>query len=64
MFRLVLCEKDLEEYVRRPAPVKDSKEELEADKTSKGLRPSEYRTSKGSYNAAVAALGEDVSAAL
>ena len=59
-----MSKEDLEEYVQRAAPTKDSKEELEADKKSKGFRTSEYRTSKGSSNAAVVALGEDVSAAL
>ena len=64
LFRIVLKEEDLDEYVRRPAPTKDSEEELEADKKSKRTGTSNHRSFNGSSKAAIAALGEDVLAAL
>ena len=64
LFRMVLKEEDLGEYIRRPAPTKDSEEELEADKKSKRTGTSKHRSFNGSSKAAIAALGEDVLAAL
>ena len=64
LFRMVLKEEELGEYIRRPAPTKDSEEELEADKKSKRTGTSKHRSFNGSSKAAIAALGEDVLAAL